>query len=172
MSYQIKVIDCQSAELATALNKPASEGWELISCWPDGERIRAVFQRQTNPASAPPVTRPVAKATPPVPPTPPAAAESSIPPDAKLLDAVIVACRDQPPKVKDGKPLPPGIGLAKLGKEWGMSADKVRAKLQKLGVKEKGEVTSKDHVHKGFFIWTSGNFVNIREAKRKSPTRA
>ena len=170
MNYEIKVIDCEASGLELALNQPAAEGWQLVSCWPEGSAVRAVFQRQAGADSAPPKSRPVAQATPSEPVNEPSLSESSMPPDDKLLDAVIAACREQPPKTtQDGKPLPPGIGLAKLGKTWGPSADKIREKLQELGVKEKAGKTSKDHFHNGFYIWFYGDFVNIREAKRKSP---
>ena len=178
MNYEIKVIDCKAVGLEAALNKPASEGWQLVSCWPDGQNVRAVFQRETRTATAASVTRAAANALPtapvvvPTPAPPHSAPPTPIPADDKFLDAVIAACNAQPPKTKDGKPLPPGIGLARLGKTWGMTAEQARAKLENLGVKEKGDKTSKDHSHSGFYIWLHGNFVNIREAKRKSPTRA
>lgn len=170
MNYQIKVIDCEASDLESALNEPASEGWQLVSCWQNGPAVRAVFQRQAGSALA--ASRPVAKIKPPLPATAETSSESSIPPDDQLLDAVIAACKNEPKKVsKQGKPLPPGIGLAKLGKGWGVPGDKVREKLQEHGVKEKSDKTSKDYLHNGFFMWTNGDFVNIREAKRKPPTR-
>lgn len=163
MNYQIKVIECEPSGLESALNQPASEGWQLMSCWPDAQRVRAVFQREAVAGSEPPATRPADQAAPP--------RQHSMPPDAALLDAVIEACRNQPQATgKNGKPLPPSIGLAKLAKEWGVKAPQIREKLQKLGVKENVANVS-DHCHTRTYIWLYGNFVNIREAKRSSPTR-
>jgi hypothetical protein len=173
MNYQIKVIECDPSGLEAALNQPASEGWQLVSCWPDGLRVRAVFQREAGAVSSPPASRPATQAAPPAPAKAKLDPAASIPPDNKFLDAVIAACNAQPPKTsKQGKPLPPGIGLAKLATTWGVTPEGVREKLQQLRVKEKGDNTSKDHWHNGFFIWLHGDFVNIREAKRKSSARA
>lgn len=169
MNYQIKVIECKAAGLESALNQPAAEGWQLISCWPDGSNVRAVFQREARTATAFPATRPVAPAVAPTPPQPRPAAAPAIPADDKFLDAVIAAWESS--KTKDGKPLPPSIGLPALEKIWGVPAQQIREKLQALGVKEKEKPPLRDYLHDGrFYISPRGDSVNI-SAKKQSPTR-
>jgi hypothetical protein len=165
MNYQVKVIECEAASLESALNRPAAEGWQLISCWPDGKRVRAVFQREAHNAAATAPSRPTDQPSAVTP--EPSRAVSALPPDDTLLDQVIAAC--EPPK--DGSSKPPGIKLGTLRERWHVSERELRARIEKLGVREKTDPKSKDHKHNGYYIWLKGDYVNIREAKRKPPTR-
>ena len=168
MPYEIRVITSSASALQKDLSGPAAEGWQLVSCWPEKEKVVAVFQRA---AAALPVVAPQAPRAASVP-TPP---ESPAAPD--LLDQVIQLCSGATQKPgKNGKLLPKGMPILGLARKLGMEPDKLMAALKAAGVQEKSGQS--DHYHKGTFIWTTTGdpqkgrgFVNIRPAKKSPPTR-
>lgn len=170
MSYQIKVVECDGEALEVSLDAVAREGWQLVSCWPTGASVRAVFQRQSAEVPSPRSNSRPANEEHRATPVAPTGSSAEI-----TLDAVIATCleehENEPPERKNFNP---GVRFKKLGEKWGLSGAETRAKLEQLGVKDKAEGKSKDLSHKGFYIWFKGNFVNIQKPKdhaRKTPGR-
>lgn len=45
MKYDIQVIECERAAAELTFNNHAHQGWQLVSCWPEEDKIVGVFQR-------------------------------------------------------------------------------------------------------------------------------
>ena len=42
MAYEIRVVEGERPAIEATLNESANEGWQLVSCWPEGKKVVGV----------------------------------------------------------------------------------------------------------------------------------
>lgn len=147
MRYEISVFSCSRNTLEAELNKPAAQGWQLVSCWPEDGTVTAVMQRptdhvKTSSSALPPSTAPASATPPSTATTPP----SSLPD----IDGVLNACLAQPERTgKTGKPYR-ALSVPEFASSLNVGEEELVTHLRDLGIKRAEE--GKDKWHKEYYI--------------------
>ncbi len=151
MPYDIQVVECDRQAAEQALKKQANQGWQLVSCWPEAEKVIAVFQRPLpHPAEMPPTQIAAAHVTAP---DAPAAvrAETSAP----TLDEVLALTIAAPTRSGTSRHV---LSVAGLATSQSQTSPDMLAALHALGL------TTDSKKHRGHRIWLyqgkSAWFVN------------
>ena len=163
MSYKIRVVECARSNAERDLNASGSQGWQLVSCWAEKEKLVAVFQR---PSDASPRNA-VEKITQPIP--------VEIPPDEEdeegvTLEDVLEACLAKPPSKPD---FPHGVSVSALAKAHSTDAEALLAVLRALGLKSKDDDAKRYSTSfEGYSLWLNqaangGWFINAKAFKSK-----
>ncbi len=149
MAYEIRVVEGRRPTIETMLNELAGEGWQLVSCWPEGEKVVGVFQRPEGVSSSRP---PEAPKSAPVP--SPASAPTPV-----TLETVLAACLEMPLTKNDkGVEFRDGLSVAQFARQRGASKDDMLATLQGLGLKAK-----KDD-DKGYAVRVGGHALWLKQS--------
>jgi hypothetical protein len=148
MAYEIRVVDARRPTIEATLNESAREGWHLVSCWPEGEKVVGVFQRPAEDSSIHPPEAPKANPSP--------AADST----PVTLETVLAACLEMPLTKNDkGVEFRSGLSVAQFAKQRGVSKDDMLAILQRLGLKAK-----KDDADKGYAVRVGGHAIWLKQS--------
>jgi hypothetical protein len=136
MAYEIRVVEGGRSTIEKTLNETASEGWQLVSCWPEKENVVGVFQRPAVVSSSRPPEAPKSAPAP-----SPASAPMPI-----TLEIVLAACLAMPLKKSDkGVEFREGISVAQFASQQGVTKEAMLNTLQELGLKAKKEENDKNY---------------------------
>ena len=164
MAYEIRVVEGERPAIEATLNESANEGWQLVSCWPEGKKVVGVFQRLEGVSSSRLPEAPKAAPTP-----SPTSAPAPV-----TLEAVLAACLHLPLKENEkGVKFREGISVAQFAKQHGVTKEAMLAALEKLGLKAKKDENDKKYrtFVKGYSLWLKqgGRFaawyVDVAEPK-------
>ena len=140
MAYEIRVVEGERPEIERTLNESAIEGWQLVSCWPEGKKVVGVFQRPAAQASDQGSLKSASERAKPAP-LPSAPASPAI-----TLEDVLAACLAVPlTKNKKGESFRGGLSVAQFAKQHGVTKESMLSDLQNLGLKAKKDENDKKY---------------------------
>lgn len=144
MTYEIKVLECSRKDAESKLKSLAAQGWQLVSCWPENDKLVAVFQRAGAAQAATPTQGPQPTSVHAPAPLPATPAE----PAPLTLETVRDACIAMPTVTdpKTGGTFHEGLSVAKFAKEHGMTKDAMLEALRGLGLNSKQNEADKKYV--------------------------
>ena len=148
MAYEIRVVEGERPAIEATLNESANEGWQLVSCWPEGKKVVGVFQRLEGVSSSRLPEAPKAAPTP--------SPKTALTP--VTLETVLAACLVMPLKTTDDKGVEfyEGLSVEQFANQHGVTKEAMLAALQKLDLKakkDKGDKKYRKFIGRDHSLW-------------------
>jgi len=155
MKYDIQVTQCRRDTIEATLKAQANQGWQLVSCWPEADKIIGVFQRPL-PENATVVAAPEKQVD---------SSERAVPAKSSAntfpfsLDTVLKSAISEPIKSRQTRHI---LSVKKLAESYCISSTDMLSLLEKLGL------DVNPLAHQGYNMWLyqgkSGWYVNAEKS--------